>query len=308
METFTHFRTRISHFLTQQPVQWGLLFAGLIISLWAVTRSREAPQLILLGLLTILTLNFSLPPQVGGGGLVPVVIASSWLILGWETAVQLTLVSFILAELSRPLWDNTFHDRIEESTRGQRTGQLLVYLFPLIPGILVYERLGGLPLTNETAAENLAAFAGFIGGYGSGYFLLSQLYWLVLQRPYLQFFNDAALNSIAYGFLALPAAILGSLTFRNNGLPAFIVFGLGIIVFTFLIRLTWQRRLTLEQRLIQFSQLNQAGLSLRETLDLPTVLARTREQVLDLVPADKFDIFLMQHSTVNMQHADDFTR
>ena len=36
----------------------GVLFAGLIISLWAVTQSREAPQLILLGLLTIISPQF----------------------------------------------------------------------------------------------------------------------------------------------------------------------------------------------------------------------------------------------------------
>jgi PAS domain S-box-containing protein len=308
MEKFAHFRTQFNHFLTRQPVQWGLLFAGLIISLWAVTQSRKASQLILLGLLAIITFNFSLPPRVGGGGLVPVVIVSSWLILGWETAVLLTLACFILAELSRTLWDNTWQDRIEESTRWQRIGQLFVYLLPLIPAILVYDRLGGLSLTDETVADNLASFAGIIGGYGVAHFLLSQLYWLVLRRPFTQFFSDAALNSIAYGFLALPAAILGSLTFRNNGLPAFIVFGLGVVVFTVLIRLTWQRRLTLEQRLTQFSRLNQAGLSLRETLDLPTVLARTREQVLDLVPADQFDIFLIQPSTFNLQPLNDFTR
>ena len=308
MEKITHFRTQTSHFLTRQPVQWALLFAGLIISLWAVTQSRNAPQLILLGLLTVITLNFSLPPKVGGGGLVPLVIVSSWFILGGETAVILTLAAFILAELSRSLWDNTWQNRVEESTRWQRTGQLLVYLLPSLPASFVYEQLGGLPLTEEAVAENLAAFAGFIGGYGSSYFLLSQLFWLILQRPFPQFFSDAALNNIAYGFLALPAAILGSLTFRNNGLPAFIVFGLGVTVFTILIRLTWQRRLTLEQRLIQFSRLNQAGLSLRETLDLPTVLARTREQVLDLVPADQFDIFLIQPSTFNLQPLNDFTR
>jgi PAS domain S-box-containing protein len=312
MEKFTHFRAQISHFLTRQPVQWGLLFAGLIISLWAVTQSREAPQLILLGLLTIITLNFGLPPKVGGGGLAPLVVVSSWLILGGETAVLLTLACFILAELSRTMWANTWPDTVKESTRWQRVGQIVVYLLPLVPAALIYDQLGGLPLKNEAVAENLAAFAGFIGGYGGSYFLLSQLYWLILQRPYPQFFSDAALSSIGYGFLALPAAILGSLTFRNNGLPAFIVFGLGVIVFTVLIRLTWQRRLTLEQRLAQFSRLNQAGLSLRETLNLPTVLARTREQVLDLVPADKFDIFLIDqgipHSTFHIPHSDDFTR
>lgn len=304
----TGWRAQLARLLTRQPVQWGLLFVGLIISLWAVTQSREAPQLILLGLLTIISLNFSLPPQSGGGGLTPVVVVSSWLILGGETAVILTLISFILAELSRTMWDSA-----DESTRRQRAGQLLVYLLPLAAGIFVYEQLGGLPFFAEGAIGNWAAFGGFIAGYGGGYFLLSLAYWLVLGRPYTQFFSEVALSNIAYGFLALPVAVLGSLTFRNNGLPAFIIFGLGIPVFSVLIRLSWQRRLALEQRLAQFTRLNQSGLSLRETLDLPTVLARTREQVLDLVPADRLDIILLeaahpQSSIINHQSFDDFTR
>ncbi|MEJ2749544.1 MAG: ATP-binding protein [Anaerolineae bacterium] len=255
-------RTQITQFLTRQSVQWGLLFVGLVISLWAVTQSRNAPQLILLGLLTVISLNFSLPPNVGGGGLVPVVVVSSWLILGGETAVLLTLAAFILAELSRAMMDAD-----DESTRWQRAGQIVVYLLPLAPAAFAYQQLGGLPPLDESAVENLAAFGGFISGYGGGFFLLSLVHWLVLGQPLPQFFSDAALSNVAYGFLALPAAILGSFTFRSNGLPAFIIFGLGITIFSILIRLTWQRRLALEQRLAQFARLNQAGLSLRETLE-----------------------------------------
>ncbi|MCB9418442.1 MAG: PAS domain-containing protein [Ardenticatenaceae bacterium] len=303
----TGWRGQIAQFLTRQSVQWGLLFMGLIVSLWAVTQSRNAPQLILLGLLTIISLNFSLPPNVGGGGLVPVVVVSSWLILGGETAVLLTIAAFILAELSRAMMDTD-----DDSTRWQRAGQLVVYLLPLALAGFAYRQLNGLPPLDEDAVENLTAFGGFIAGYGGGYFLLSLAYWLVLARPYPQFFSDAALSNVAYGFLALPAAILGGFTFRSNGLPAFIIFGLGITVFSVLIRLNWQRRLALEQRLAQFARLNQAGLSLRETLDLPTVLARTRQQVLDLVPADKFDITLIDkgipQSTIHNPQSDDFTR
>lgn len=308
MDTFARFRTQISRFLTRPFIQWGLLFVGLIASLWAVTQSRAAPQLILLGLLTIISLNFSLPPNVGGGGLVPVVVVGSWLILGWQTAVTLSLISTILAELSRVLWENAWVEAAGTSSWPQRLGQFIVYLLPLTAAVAAYTQLGGLaPLTEQSLAD-LRPFGGLVVGYGAGYFLLSLAYWLVLGRPFPQFFNETALSHIAYGFLALPIAILGALIFLNNGLPGFIIFGLGITVFSIVIRLSWQRRLALEQRLAQFARLNQAGLSLRETLDLATVLARTREQILDLVPADKFDINLIQPSASSLQPLDDFTR
>ncbi len=289
---------------------------ALAAAIWTVTLSRDAPQLILLGLLTVIALNLSLPPTQGGGGLVPVVVVSGLLMVGLETAVTLFLAAFILAELTRPLWESAAEDGGETwPSRRQRVGQSIVYLLPLLIGASVSNQIGGtIPLV-DAEVKNLIPLGSLIGSYGLSYFLLSLLFWLALKRPFPQFLTDIALTNIAYGLLALPVAILGSLTFLSNGLPAFVIFALGVTVFSVVIRLSWQRRLTLEQRLRQFAVFNQAGISLRETLDLTTVLERTHQQILNLVPADKINIFLLDeesalipHSSFNMHHSDDFTR
>ncbi|MCP4426425.1 MAG: hypothetical protein GY803_18180, partial [Chloroflexi bacterium] len=294
----------------EQIAQWTLPFTAVALALWAVTQYQAAPQLILLGMLIVITLNFSLPPQQGGGGLVPVMAVSGLLMMGLETAIILYPAAFVLAELTRPLWASVWEDGDGgQSFPWRRIGQGAVYLLPLLIGGIAYQQMGGIaPLPSAKLAAPFP-LGGLVIGYGAGYFLLSAGYWVALGRPFPQFFTDAALANIAYGFLALPVAILGSLAFLNNGLPAFVVFALGVTVFSVVIRLSWQRRLILEQRLKQFKALNQASRSLRETLDLAQVLQHAREQIHNLVPADKVEIILLdeQSPTPNPQSLDDFT-
>ncbi len=297
----------MKHTQIRQIAQWSALFTTLALALWAATQFREAPQLILLGLLTIIALNFSLPPQQGGGGLVPVVVVSSLLMMGLETAVILFLAAFILAELTHPLWASVWEDGAgRRPSRWPRIGQGAVYLLPLLIGGAVYQQMGGLAPLPNAELDNLAPLGGLIGGYGASYLLFSAGHWALLKRPFSQFLTNTALSNIAYGFLALPVAVLGSLTFLSGGLPAFIIFALGITVLSVVIRLSWQRRRTLEQRLQQFTTLNLAGMALRETLDLNAVLERARQQIHKLVPADKIDILLLDEPTT--PPSDDFTR
>jgi len=62
-----------------------LLFLMLLVAIWLATQRREAPQLILLLLLYVITVNFSLPPAQGAVGLVPVVSVTSVLMVDLET-------------------------------------------------------------------------------------------------------------------------------------------------------------------------------------------------------------------------------
>ncbi|UCC52772.1 MAG: hypothetical protein JSV68_02165 [Anaerolineaceae bacterium] len=66
-----------------------LLFLMLLVAIWLATQRREAPQLILLLLLYVITVNFSLPPAQGAVGLVPVVSVTSALVVDLETAILL---------------------------------------------------------------------------------------------------------------------------------------------------------------------------------------------------------------------------
>ncbi len=273
--------------------QWSLLFAALLLVIWLVTQESNAPQLILLLLLYIIAINFSLPPSYGLVGLVPVVAVSSILVTGLETAVLLALSSFLIAEVARPLW-NPMWDlvAVQQPSWSERLTIITWQLLALIIGGLVYQQLGGTTLLTPDSQDNLPSLVGLGLGYGFSHLLLTLLHQFILRRPMRTFLVTNGLALITASLLAQPFAIFGGITFIRSGLPLFVIFSLGIMFFSVLNWVSWQRRFVAEQQLKQFSLLNEISLSLRERLDLLIVLRRTPEKVAALVPLDQFAIFL----------------
>ena len=289
--------------------QWGLLFLALVVALWSVTQFRDAPLFILLTALTVITLNFSLPPGWGGGGLVPIVTVSSLLLQPLATAVILFLAGFGLAQLTHPFWEPVGESAAAvRPSWQQRWGQGIVYLLALLIAGYIYRRLGGSAPIIGPIADHLRPVVGLAIAYGAGFFILSLLFWLLQRRPLRQFLVDVALSNLAFGFLSLPVAVLGVVVYLGGGLPTFVIFALGITLFSVVTHLAWRRRLALSERLDQFAALNRAGLTLRETLDLPTVLELARQEILALVAADRLDILLLEPQDEEPQIGpDDFT-
>lgn len=272
-----------------QVGQWVLLFAALLLAIWTVTQYREAPQLILLLLLYVITTNVSLPFSQGGVGLVPVVAVSSLLVVGWETAVLLAVAGSLLAELSYALWLPMWTN-LERPSRRQRAGMALASLAALVVAGLIYRQLGGSDPFDSADPAPLASLVGLALGYGVTYFFSIVGLWLVAKRPLNAFLRHNALSVFIAGFLAQPIALLGGVTLARSGLPAFIVFCASVMAFSLAVWLSWKRQFTLQQRLAQLRSLNETGASLRETLDFSTVLVRTYRQVVALIDVDRFFI------------------
>jgi PAS domain S-box-containing protein len=276
-------------------LEWALLFLVLVGAIWAATLREDAPQLVLLSLLIIISLNFSLPPARGASGLTPVVAVSSLLILGLETAVLLLAVSIFLAELARPLWQPLWeHVDVPRPSWPQRLGVALVHLLSLVSAGWVFQQAGGLTPLNLLTVEmlDLNLLVLLMLAYGFTYTGLMLLLWPLWQRPLHRYLSDNLVPLITYGLLAQPFAWLGAITFIRDGLPTFVIFGLGVCVFSIVVWLSWQRHYIMEQRLAQFTALNQSGASLRETLDPPTVLARIHALVTELAPQDRLTLLL----------------
>lgn len=302
-------------------LEWTLLFLVLLGAIWAATLREDAPQLVLLSLLTIISLNFSLPPGRGAAGLTPVVVVSSLLMVGLTTAVPLLIASILLAELARPLWNPMWqYVDVPRPTWPQRVGVGLVHLLALSAAGLAFARFGGVaPLTIptiETLDLNPLIWLALV--YGGVYTGLMLLLWRLWRQSFSQYLANNFLPLITYGLLAQPFAWLGGITFIRDGLPTFIIFGLGVSVFSVVVWLSWQRQYVMEQRLAQFAALNQSGASLRETLDLPTVLARIHALVADLAPQDRLTLLLPDgtdgwlragaDATLSPDSPDDFSR
>jgi signal transduction histidine kinase len=277
---------------------WLLLFGGLLVAIWATTQQAEAPQLILLLLLYVVTVNFSLPPSQGLVGLVPVVAVSSLLVLGLETAVLLALISHTLAELAHPLWQPAWdYVNISRPSWRLRLGTIGVYLGALLAAGYVHEQAGGqLPLPAAVEA-NLSALTTLATTYGLVYLALGGLLWLGAKRPFLDFLTRQSLPLVISGLLAQPFAILGGIIFSQMGLPTFVLFAGGVMGVSILAWLSWQRRYTAEQQLAQMAALNDSTSSLRETLSLDDVLHRLGHQVTCLVSSDRFTIYLLDNDS-----------
>ncbi|MCA9972043.1 MAG: GAF domain-containing protein [Anaerolineales bacterium] len=274
-------------------LQWAAPIGLLLAAIWLVTQEANAPQLILLLLLYIITVNFSLPPAYGGVGLTPVVGVSSILVAGLETAVFLAAISYLLAELARPLWNPMWDSvNLPQPAWPRRLGPVAVHLLALLAGGLAYRARGGLDPLLPVPGNNLAGYTALALGYGLTHLLLAAVVARLRGQRWTTFLVDQAPAVLTTSLLAQPFAIFGAITFATGGLPVFIIFSLGIMVFSVVTWLSWQRRFVAQQQLRQFALLNQISLSLRETLDLPTVLARTSAEITSLIPADRLTIFL----------------
>ncbi|MCP4360983.1 MAG: GAF domain-containing protein [Chloroflexi bacterium] len=278
--------------------RWGLLFIMLVLAIWAATQSRDAPQLILLTVLTLIAINFSLPPSLGNVGVLPIVSITTFLVMGLPTAVILLIIGLLLAELSQPLWQPLWEMVPRQRPSWQQrfmTG--LIHLLSLLAAGYAFNRTGGVAPFTATTLENLTPLLALAAVYGGVYFWLNLVSWLAQSWSLSIFFRDAALPLFMAGFLAQLFAILGGITYTLSGLPAFVLFCLGVAVFSVIIWLSWQRRYSLEQHLNQFALLNSSGHSLRETLDLPDVLTHAADLVSQLVTVDQFTINLLNEDS-----------
>lgn len=285
------------------PVVWQIgqgtvVFFVLLLTIWLVTQQANAPELILFLLLLITAVNFSLPPEQGGSGFVPVVAVSSLLVVGVETAVPLLTLSFLVAELARPLWNPLWDTpRALQSTWAERLAHATIHLLALLAAQAAYAQADGqtplspLPILRT---QDWRSYAALGLGYGLTHLLLAAGVWVGWKRPFRLYLLDHAPTLTITSLLAQPFAILGALTFVSNGMPVFVVFSLGVMAFSIVNWLSWQRRLVSRQQVEQFARLNQVNLALRETLDLAPVLQRTLQEVDTLAPADQIVIWLLQ--------------
>src|SRR5690554_4618127 len=287
--------------LLRSLLEWGLLFFGFLAAIWLATQSRAAPQLVLLTLLVVISTNFSVPLVKGLiSPILPIVAITALLVLGPPLALGTLGTGFLLAELSRPLWRPLWQHfpRATRSLRFRlaRAAGHMVILF--VAGVL-YLQLGGQtplhPITLLTDREMLSRLIALSTVYAALFFLLNYIITGLYAAPTRH--ADALILLLMISVLTQPFALFGAITHSTIGLPALVIFSGGAGAFTIIGWLSWQRHFTLNRQLQQITALNRVGASLRESLDLPTVLQHTYQQVNALIDADTFTITLRQKHT-----------
>ena len=277
---------------------WGLLFVGLVAALYAATQHRAAPQIILFVFLYVVVLNFGQPAPHGRLSLAPLLALASLLMLGLQPALMALASGLVLAEISRPIWQSMGQLPLLGQPRwGARLGQVVGEVAVLWGASALYQAEGGqaplqLPAEGQWTALPLLPLLWLGAGYAGLLFLLHLGLHVAHGRTLRQFGREILPALAAFGLISQPLAWLWALSFVAIGLPALVIFGAGIAGFALAYWLSWQSRMLLREQVSQFAQLNEVGKSLRETLDLPTVLSRTWAQVHELIPADQFTIAL----------------
>lgn len=276
-----------------------LVFLALLLAVYIATRSPTAPQLMLLILLYVITVNFSIPVSIGYVGLTPIVAISSLLTVGVTDALLAGGIGLPLAEIMRPFWRPLWQQTTPKLSRWRdRIGLGVLTLLSLGLVSLTYVRLlpddqsvitsilARIPNTTEATFEPLLLTVFYFLIYN----LLSLIYWRMLGNKIGRYFNETGGYVAGTAFFAIPLTLF--ITSAEVGLPAFVLLCIGTAAFAIITWVNWQRRMVTVQRLNQFATLNTAGSSLRETLDLNKVLARIVTQVTALVSADQFSIAL----------------
>jgi PAS domain S-box-containing protein len=272
---------------------WGLLFATVLVAVWAASRSRLAPHLILVALLYLITINFSAPLAHGGGSLVPVVSVSSLLVLGLPASAMLLAGCVLLAVFVAPLWEPLWDSIGISFSWKDRVADGLIYLVALSVAARIYRELGGEAPLVESTAGNLRSFIGLSAGYGLIYVIASLFFWYAQKRSWRQF---PLLLTITSGLLAHPVSLLGAIVYAQNRAPAFVAYSMLLAGLAVIVWLSWQRSQLLQQRFSQLSILNQMGQSLRDTMDLETIVTKISQHVLTLIAADSLAINLVDES------------
>lgn len=281
-------------------LEWLLLFVVLLVIFIVATRNRAAPQIILITLLHLIAINFSLPVA---GGIIspvwPVIVMSSLLLDSLRPAVLFLIIGFVLAEVTRPVWKPLWKNSpLERVTLAERLGQLLAQLGGILAANASWD-LNQMPLPLTFDQTNRVIPAGVMTNlvlaclaYALSYMLLSLLFWWLPNLTRKISLTENGLILLSSALISQPFALFGVFIFSTLGLPVFVIFCVGSGAFALLIWLSWQRNFVLNQQLTQFASLNIISLSLRETLDLPTLLQQIYQQLNQLIPADDFFILL----------------
>lgn len=274
--------------------EWAFLFLVLLLALWGATQQRETPQLILLLFLYIITFHFALPARSSSLSLMPIVAICSLLISDWQTAVILLGLGLLLSELLRPLWHPLWENiNLSQPPRRERLLVAVRQGFAMLGAFAFYQQVDG---TFPIHIDELFSLLILSGSHSLLFVILSLPLAFISKQSIGLFWHNQSLETLAMGLFTIPFAVLGSQIFTNNEMPTFIVYCLGIMIANIFFWLIWQRRYTLNQYVTQFSTLNSVGASLRETLDLETVIERTQQQVADLISADHFALWLLDDS------------
>lgn len=279
-------------------LEWLLIFVALLAAAIVISQVNLGnaeglqPQVILVILLYVFVANFSIPVGNQYVGLTPIVGLSSLLILGLPSTLFAAAIGLPLAEIIRPVWIPLWESlRVQTPSWPYRFGTIVISIVNLMLAgalaegfndepSLIERSIASIPNTTVNTLSPIVLTTVFV----LIYVLLTIGFWALLRMPIVSLFNEASGTLLGTIFFAAPLTLF--VANSNAGLPGFVFLCIGIAAFAVIAWTSWRRRYQVVRRLDQFGVLNAVGSNLRETLELPQVIALTYEKLDSLIEYD----------------------
>ncbi len=284
-------------------LEWGLFLSALTAAAFIIIPATNPPiaKLIVTAVAYVVTINFSIPLSFGYVGLTPIVANSTLLDgdMGLRFAIAAAAIGIAFAEVVRPAWQPLNQPGVKQPIRRvHRLGLGVFHLLNLAIAGLANYSFGGRPTLIQLIVRNVpntaeSTFSPIIltAIYFTIFLLLRVLYWRLNRSRGTLFFDEASPHLLGITFFAVPLMLF--IASADIGIPAFLLLMVSISTFAIINGRSWLGRYSAEQRIQQFSRLNDEGSSLRETLDLPTVITQIHSQVNAAIPGDHFYLTLL---------------
>jgi PAS domain S-box-containing protein len=289
-------------------LRWIILFIAIVAALWLPIQSNTAPQIILLVVVYVITLNFSIPLTVGYNSAAPLVAIISLWALDVETALLTAAIGLPLAELVRPFW-NPLRKQIDGIQVARR--QRFVLVIGLFVALLTTGFLFQQPSGNATPVQSwlttLGSDSAIIEPVVTTLFLLL-IYnltffglWLASRQKWLTFVTETGLYTLALLLITLPLA--ATLATTAIDLPVLVLLCIAIAGAALISWTWWRQRYLMARRIREFAALNRVGAKLRETLDYAEVLDQTYAMVRTLIPTADGVAIVLRHDDGHWEQA-----
>ena len=276
---------------------WALVAALVIGIVFAFPPDlNQLHMALLFGLLIILSDTFSIPSGGGYISLLPMIVMTTFLVLGLSYSSLLVFIASIVHALvrwfgSEPLGLPRLANKRELVRVVSANGTMLTVSI-IVSGFL-FERWFDVrvPLM-AVSRDAIVPLSVFILLYFAVNYALAAAFFRLLRRDEFDNYLSGLSTALLYEMTAMPFAPLIALIYTRLGTSHFVMFALALSMASLVMHNLEQVKQGLERRVRELSSLQAIGQALSSSLELDKVLTAVYQQVSKLMPTNIFFVAL----------------
>ena len=273
----------------------GVVTIALTISPYLSNQANPVPAFHW-GMFTVLlayTSSFGIPLPVGEVSLAPMVTVFALLVMGIYPTSLAVIFSDILYGLYRWLFPESAKWQTNEdgyNLVATTSANLTMHTLSVIAAGMVYYGFDGqIPITTIRDVVVLITMG---AAYLFTNYLLAALYLSMRSLPHLRYLTENLGTMLVFEAIPLIFAPLAAAIWVEIGILAFLVFALGLVIASVVLRNQAINKLELERHIKELKGLQSVGQSLSAILDEDQIASAIYREVSKLMPADNFYLAL----------------